>query len=200
MKLRESTVVPHLFSLSQAARCWVSSGQRLLLTGCVLLAVHVAGSPAPATISMLCRRVIMNSTREETFSGSMCLPNTTLLKDLCILYFEYSRWANSGVIVSGEQWRDSAIHSHVSVLLQTPLPSRPPQNMGQSSLRHTVGPPWLSILNTGACACPSQTPGLSLPPSLSSWQPLFKALLLCLKLTNAKSWFTACPWGMPCNS
>ena len=35
MKLRESTVVPHLFSLSQAARCWVSSGQHLLLTGCV---------------------------------------------------------------------------------------------------------------------------------------------------------------------
>jgi len=29
------------------------------------------------------------------------------------------------VIVSGEQQKDSAIHIHVSILPQTPLPSRP---------------------------------------------------------------------------
>ena len=28
------------------------------------------------------------------------------------------------LVVSGEQWRDSAIHMHVSILPQTPLPSR----------------------------------------------------------------------------
>ena len=37
LKLRKSTVVHHLFSLSEAACWWASSGQCLLLTGCVLL-------------------------------------------------------------------------------------------------------------------------------------------------------------------
>ena len=54
---------------------------------------------------------------------------------------------NNVVIVSGEQRRDSAIHIHVSVLPQTPLPSRLPHNTEQSSLCFTVGPCWLSILN-----------------------------------------------------
>ena len=54
---------------------------------------------------------------------------------------------NNVVIVSGGQQRDSAIHIHVSILLQTPLPSRLPQNTEQSSLCCTVGPCWLSILN-----------------------------------------------------
>ena len=51
------------------------------------------------------------------------------------------------MIVSGEQPRDSATHIHVSTLPQTPLPSRLPHHIEQSSLRYTVGPCWLSILN-----------------------------------------------------
>ena len=39
---------------------------------------------------------------------------------------EYGRLTNNVVIVSGEQQRDSAIHIHVPVLPQTPLPSRLP--------------------------------------------------------------------------
>ena len=62
------------------------------------------------------------------------------------------------MIVSGEQQRDPAIHKHVSILPQTPLRSRLPQNIEQSSLCYTVGPCWLSTLNTAACTCPSQTP------------------------------------------
>ena len=54
---------------------------------------------------------------------------------------------NNVVIVSGEQRRDSAIHMHVSVLPQTPFPSRLPCNTEQSSLCFTVGPCWSSILN-----------------------------------------------------
>ena len=46
---------------------------------------------------------------------------------------------NNVVIVSGEQQRDSAIHIHVFVLPQTPLPSRLPHNTEQSSLCCTVG-------------------------------------------------------------
>ena len=58
---------------------------------------------------------------------------------------------NNVVMVSGEQRKDSAIHTHVSILPQTPLPSRLPHNVEQSSLCCTAGPCWLSILNTALC-------------------------------------------------
>ena len=64
------------------------------------------------------------------------------------------------LIVSGGQQRNSAIHTHVSILLQTRLPSRLPCNLEQSSLCYTVRLYWLSILNTAVCTCPSQTPYL----------------------------------------
>ena len=61
------------------------------------------------------------------------------------------------MIVSGVVYRDSAIHTHVSILTQTPLPSRLPHNIEQSSLCYTVGPCWLSILNIAVCTCWSQS-------------------------------------------
>ena len=54
---------------------------------------------------------------------------------------------NNVMIVSGVQRRDSANHIHVSILPQTPLPSRLPHDIEQSSLCCTVGPCWLSIFN-----------------------------------------------------
>ena len=60
---------------------------------------------------------------------------------------------NSVVIVSGKQQRDSAIHLHICILPQTPLPSRLPRNVEQSSLCYAVGPCWLSILNIVVCIC-----------------------------------------------
>ena len=60
---------------------------------------------------------------------------------------------NNVVIVSGAQQRDSAIHIHVSIVSQTPLPSRLPSNIEQSSLYYTVGPCWLFILNITVCTC-----------------------------------------------
>ena len=57
------------------------------------------------------------------------------------------------LVVSGGQLRDLAIHVHVSILPQSPLPSRLPHNIKQSSIRYTVGPCWLSILNIAACMC-----------------------------------------------
>ena len=42
------------------------------------------------------------------------------------------------LIVSGEQWRNSAIHVYVSILPQTPLPSRLPQNTEQSSSAFSI--------------------------------------------------------------
>ena len=47
------------------------------------------------------------------------------------------------VVVSGAQQRDSAVHIHVSILLQTPLPSRLSHSTEQSSMCYTVGPCWL---------------------------------------------------------
>ena len=44
------------------------------------------------------------------------------------------------MIVSSEQWRDSTILKHVSILLQTPLPSRLPLNTEQNSNCYIVGP------------------------------------------------------------
>ena len=44
------------------------------------------------------------------------------------------------VIVSGEQGRDLVTHIHVSILPQTPLPSRLPHNTEQSSLCYTISP------------------------------------------------------------
>ena len=65
---------------------------------------------------------------------------------------------NTVVIVSGEQGRDSAIHIHVPILCQIPLPSGLPHNSEQSCLCYTVGPCWLPILNIALCTCPFQTP------------------------------------------
>ena len=55
---------------------------------------------------------------------------------------------NNVVIISGEEQSDSTIRIHVSILLQTPLPSRLPYSIEQSSLWYTGSPCWLSISNT----------------------------------------------------
>ena len=70
----------------------------------------------------------------------------------------YSQITSNAVIVSGEQQRDSDIHVYVSLSPQTPLPSSLAHNTEQSSMRYTVGPCRLSILNIAVCTCPSQTP------------------------------------------
>ena len=46
----------------------------------------------------------------------------------------------------------------LSILLQTPLPSRLPHDIKQSSLCCPAGPCWFSMLNTAVCPCPSQNP------------------------------------------
>ena len=54
---------------------------------------------------------------------------------------------NNVMIVSGIQRRDSANHIHVSILPQTPLPSRLPHDIEQSSLCYSVRLCWLFLLN-----------------------------------------------------
>ena len=75
---------------------------------------------------------------------------------------------NNIMIVSGGQRRDSVIHTHVSILPQTPLPSRLPQNIEQSSLCYTGGPCWLSISNIAVCTTILMTFFILFPQSLST--------------------------------
>ena len=83
-----------------------------------------------------------------------CSPNISL-NFLCCIGVQP---INNVVIVSGEERRDSAVHIHESILAQTPLPPTLPHDIEQSSMCHTVGPCWLSILNTAVCTWPSLTP------------------------------------------
>ena len=77
---------------------------------------------------------------------------------LNFLFYIGVQLINNVVIVSDAQQSNSAIHIHVSILPQTPLPSRLPHNIEQSSLCYTVGPCWLSFLNIAVCTCQPQTP------------------------------------------
>ena len=63
----------------------------------------------------------------------------------------WSQFTNNEVTVSGEQWMDSAMHTHGSILPQTPLPPRLPHNIKQTSLHYIAWYCWLSILNTAVC-------------------------------------------------
>ena len=53
---------------------------------------------------------------------------------------------------------DSVIHVRVSILFQIRFPVRLLQNIKQNTLCYTVGPYWLSILNTVVYTCHFQTP------------------------------------------
>ena len=61
----------------------------------------------------------------------------TLMEKNIFLTFNFvlGVWPTNNVVtVSGKQQRDSATHIHVSILPQTPLPSRMPHNTEQSSM------------------------------------------------------------------
>ena len=69
-----------------------------------------------------------------------------------------SSWLTSNVVIdSGEQWRDSAIHINVFLLLQIPIPSRLPHNIELSFMCYVVDP----------CFLPSSSVYMSMPKSLT---------------------------------
>ena len=59
-------------------------------------------------------------------------------------------------MVPGAQQSNSAIHTHVSIFPQTPLPSSLPHSIEQSSLCYTIGPCWISTLNIAVYISPVQ--------------------------------------------
>ena len=74
---------------------------------------------------------------------------------------------NKALIVSGEQRRDSAIRIYVSILPQTPFPSRMPHNIEQSFLCYIIGPCLLSILNIASVCEYPKLPNYTFPLSFS---------------------------------
>ena len=95
-----------------------------------------------------------------TFPNSLTIPSPILSHWTSLIFFFLTlnlfcfgvqALLYNVVIVSGGQQRDSAIHIHVSVLPQTPLPSRLPHNTEQSSLCYTEGPFWLFIWHSKFC-------------------------------------------------
>ena len=66
--------------------------------------------------------------------GSSQPRDQTLSPALAGRFFTTVPPINNAVVVLGEEWRDSATHTHVSILPQTPLPSRLPHNIEQNSL------------------------------------------------------------------
>ena len=106
--------------------------------------------------------------------------------------------------VSGGQQRDSAIHIHVSICLQTPLPFRLPHNIEQSSRCYPCGP-LLVIHFKYSSVYPSITTSLTIPSLQSSpssnhkfIQSLSLFLLLCMtyftQYNQAKAFMTQLFW------
>jgi len=92
----------------------------------------------------------------EGYSPQSCKESD--MTEWLTLTISHSQLTNKIVIVSSEQWSDSAICVHVSILLQISVPSRLPHNIEQGSLCYTAGPCWLSILSIAVCTHRSQTP------------------------------------------
>ena len=115
-----------------------------------------------STVWLECRSlerctIIMNALSLLEFSWSFFI----------IIFILYGSTVDSNfVLVSGIQQSDSVIHIHASILFQILFPFRLLQNIEQSSLCYTVGLCWLSIINIAVCTCQSQTPNLSLRPTI----------------------------------
>ena len=113
--------------------------------------------------------------------------------------FFFSYWPRADEQYCDFRW--TVTHTHVSILPQTPLPSRLPHDTGQRSLSCPAGPCWFSMLNTAVCPCPSQTPWLSLPPffALGTIRLLQSIEQSSLCWTAGPCWFSmvntaVCPW------
>ena len=84
-------------------------------------------------------------------------------------YFALVQVVNTVVIVSGEQQRVSALHIHVYILPQTPLPSGLPHSPEHVLYSRSL---FVIHLKCSVCTYPPQTPQLSHPPILPHPQQL----------------------------
>jgi len=117
----------------------------------IYLYLHVHRRKVPSVMSdcatlwtVACQAPLsMGLSRQEYWSGLPC-PPAFLSSNL--------RWQTGSLLLA------APVKSiHVSILPQTPLPSRLPHNIEQSSMCCTVGPCRLSILNITVYTYSSQT-------------------------------------------
>ena len=103
---------------------WDSLGKNTAVDCCALLqGIFLTQGSNPCLLRLL---------HWQTCSLPLAPPGKLILR--------YSQLTNNIVIVSGGGQRDPAIHIHVSILPQTPLPSKLPYDIEQSSLCCRVGP------------------------------------------------------------
>ena len=72
--------------------------------------------------------------KDGTVTKRLSQCRSSFFKHCIYFVLGYSWLTNNVVTVSGEQQGDSAINIHVSILPQTPLPSRLPHSIEQSSM------------------------------------------------------------------
>ena len=115
-----------------------------------------------------------------------------------LLFYIGVQLINNVVIVSSGQERESVIPGHVSICLQTPLPSRLPRNTEQSYLCYMVGPCWLSILNMQYVRVHSELPNYPFPSSFTpgtiSWFSKSVSPFLFCKYVPLNHFFFDCAY------
>ena len=98
--------------------------------------------------SLICFSQYIYDTEEvKCFLFYLCEVTATVKFFLNFLFYFEVQSVNNVVTVAGRQQGNSAIHIHVSILLQSPLSSRLPHNVEQTFMFFSVGSCWLSILN-----------------------------------------------------
>ena len=87
---------------------------------------------------------------------------------------------------------------HVSILPQSPLPSKLPHNTEQSSLCHIVGPCWLFILNRARVHDHPNLPNYSF--SVATISSFSKSVSLCFLSSSMSFLFRFCIQGTSCDT
>ena len=105
-----------------------------------------------------CRRTSVDMNYESSFYLLWCW--ITLRFFFNFLFYIGIQLINNVVMVSGEEWRDSAILIHVSVLPETPLPSRLAHHvlyvrslLGPQLTKHSSDNPFLSTVMSVLSTC-----------------------------------------------
>ena len=116
----------------------------------------------------------------------------------------YSWLANNAVMVSGGQLRDSALHIQVSIVPQTPHPSRLTHTIEQSfaiQLYYTVGPCWLSI-SCSSVYTVSQPVSSVAQSYLPLWASMDCSMLACCPCPSptSRAYSNSCPSSQWCHA
>ena len=100
---------------------------------------------------MLCYFPLYNKVNQIIWFLNISINIVNYIDFFKFLFYIGAWLINNAVLVSGIQPSDSVIHIDESILFQLFSPFRLLQNIEQHFLCYTLGPCWLSILNTVVC-------------------------------------------------